>query len=268
MIRVDGRIQQRLFAWLVPAAVVLAWESAVRAGMLPPSQSAAPSAIAVNLWQLLVSGDLFEHTMRSLARLVAGVALGSLAGVGSSLWLAGSRSADRLLSPSIQVLAGVPAIVWMPFWIMIWGTGEEFKVAMAAVTSFFLVHVYASHGIRSVGRQFVELAEMYEKTRLETIREVLLPAALPTILTAVRVTLGLGWIVIFFVEYASAQRGSEGLGWFISDARGVGRVEDEFAGLVFLAIMAFATDRALGFLQRRLVAWSDTLEMSIVHGIR
>lgn len=265
MIQLGGRLQRFLYAWLVPAALILAWEGAVRAGMLPPSQSAAPSAIALNL---LSSGDLIEHTMRSLARLVAGVAVGSLAGVGSSLWLAGNRTADRLLSPSIQVLAGVPAIVWMPFWIMVWGTGELFKISMAAVTSFFLVHVYATYAIRSVGRQYVELAEMYEKTRWQTTTAVLVPAALPTVITAVRVTFGLGWIVIFFVEYASAQRGSEGLGWFISDARGVGRVEDEFAGLLFLALVAFATDRVLGRLQHHFGAWSDTLDRSIVEGVR
>lgn len=268
MISVGPSLRRFALAWLVPVSFLVAWEFAVRGELLPPSQSAAPSAIAMNLGQLLLSGSLLEHALRSLVRLVSGVFLGSVLGVASSLWLAESRTADRLVSPSIQVLAGVPAIVWMPFWIMIWGTGEEFKIAMAAITSFFLVNVYATHGIRSVGRQYVELAEMYEKSRWERIRGVLLPAALPTVLTAVRVTLALGWIVIFFAEYASAERGQEGLGWFISDARGVGRVEDEFAGLVFLALIAFLADRFIGSIQGRIVTWGDTLDASIIEGIR
>lgn len=264
----DRPFKRYTLAWILPATLLAAWEVSVRANMLPPSQSAAPSHILMRLGDLLVFGSLAEHTGRSFIRLLLGVALGSAAGLCSSLWLAGNRGADRLISPTIQVLAGVPAIVWMPFWIMVWGTGEQFKIAMAAITSFFLVHVYATHGIRAVGRQYVELAEMYEKTQWETIREVLLPASLPAVLTAVRVTLGLGWIVIFFVEYASAQRGQEGLGWFIADARGVGRVEDEFAGLVCLALVAFGTDKLLSLIHQRLVSWGDTLDVSIIDGVR
>ncbi|MEI6915675.1 MAG: ABC transporter permease subunit [Armatimonadota bacterium] len=209
---------------------------------------------------LTISGELPHHAAYSLGRLISGVFIGTVTGVFAAVVILRSEVADVLLAPMIQLLAGVPVIVWMPFWIMIFGTGETFKVAMAAITAFFLVQGYSLHAMRSIQTHYLEVAAIYEKGHWEVFLQVLLPAALPSILTAVRVTLALGWVVIFFVEYASATEGRQGLGWLISDARGVGKTEEEFAGLMFLGLLAFISDSLFAAVQRHQTRWADTIE--------
>ena len=248
---------------ILPILLVAAWEIIVRAELLPPSQSAAPSSVAIKMGRLVITGVLPIHGAYSLLRLVTGVAIGGAAGVLSSMYLAKSRLADQIFSPTVQLLAGIPVVVWIPFWVMFFGTGEEFKVAMVAISTFFLVHFHSFVALRSVQRDYMELADIYEKSYWEKIRDVLLPSAAPAILTATRTALAFGWVVIFFVEYASARQGTEGLGWFIADARGVGKVEEEFASLLFLAILAFMTDWLIAKLQRHFIRWSDSLEQMV-----
>jgi sulfonate transport system permease protein len=245
---------------LLPVLLIAGWEIIVRAGLVPPSQSAAPSVVALRLARLVGSGELPRHGSHSLIRLLVGVVVGGLLGVVSSMYLVKSRLADYLVSPTIQLLAGIPVVVWIPFWVMFFGTGEEFKIAMVAISTFFLVHFHSFVALRSVQRDYMELADIYEKSYWEKVRDVLLPSAAPAILTATRTALAFGWVVIFFVEYASARHGSEGLGWFIADARAVGKVEEEFSGLLFLAILAFITDWLIAKIQRHFARWSDSLE--------
>lgn len=255
---------KRLLFWtgavLFPLALITAWHFIVRLDLVPKSQAAAPSDVLVRLWGLITSGTILVHSGYSLLRLLSGIALGVLAGIIVSICLAKSRSGEQIFSPTLQILAGVPVVVWIPFWVMFFGTGEAFKVGMVGISTFFIVFFHSFVALRAVERDYMELADLYEKDFWQKVWQVLLPSSAPAILTATRTALAFGWVVIFFVEYASAREGTEGLGWFIADARQVGQKEEEFAGLLFLAVLAFASDFLISKLQRYLVRWSDTLD--------
>ncbi|MEN6427281.1 MAG: ABC transporter permease [Phycisphaerales bacterium] len=257
-------VRTEIMLLIVPMSLIVGWECIVRLELVPPSQAAAPSAVIVCLASLLAKGTLLKHACYSMGRIAAGVLIGSSIGVSSGVFLGTSRTADRLFSPTVQLLAGVPVVVWIPFWVMFFGTDEAFKIAMAAISTFFLVHLNTFGGVRSTGRHYLELADIYEKGAWEKIREILLPSAAPAILNSIRMSLILCWVVIFFVEYASARHGAEGLGWFIADSRQVGKIEEEFAGLLFLGLIAYFSDRLLSAVQRRALSWSDTLETAIL----
>jgi sulfonate transport system permease protein len=259
-----GRPVPRLVsAWIIPLALVLVWEAIVRGQLVPPSQSAAPSRVAVRLGEMLWSGILVKHALYSVARLSVGVLLGGLIAVLSSISLASLPKVDRVFSPTLQLFAGVPIVLWMPFCVMFFGTGEVFKVSLTAISAFFLVHTSTFQAIRAIEKDYIELADVYEKTFGQKLWDVLLPFATQAIFTALRASFALGWIVLFFVEYASSREGREGLGWFIADSRAVGRIEEEFAGLVLLAMIAFVVDRVVALFQRRSLEWSDSMESSI-----
>src|ERR1700731_3598328 len=148
-------------ALIVPAVLLIAWEVVVRAKLVPPSQAASPSKVVQALWALLLSGVLFKHALYSSARIIVGLIIGATTGILSGIGLATSRFADRLFSPTLQLLAGIPVVVWIPFWVMFFGTDEGFKIAMAGVSTFFLVHLQTFAGVRSVGRHYLELADIY-----------------------------------------------------------------------------------------------------------
>ena len=89
------------------------------------------------------------------------------------------------------------------------------------------------------------------------IRHIYLPASSPSIFAAIRISLAIGWIVIFLVEYASAREGTQGLGWFIRDARSTGKVEQEYAGVILLAFIGYITDVIAYRIQRFNLKWID-----------
>ena len=258
-----NKVVAKMTGALIPLAVLLLWEVAVRKAWLPPSLSASPSAIVKKCTDLLLHENLAQHLKVSLLRIVAGVSIGTILGILSGLILGQLRWADRLFSPFIGLLAPVPVVVWMPFVIMAVGSDETYKVILAVIASFLIIHINTFRGVQSISNQYLELAEMYQKNIWEKIWHIFLPGAASSILTGLRLTLAIAWIVIFFVEYSSSQAGTEGLGWFINDARQMGRVEDEYAGVLLLAIVGYATDLMVVLLQNKMLRWSTAIDISI-----
>jgi len=245
---------------ILPLVILSLWEGVARANLLPASHSAPPSTVVGRFCELVWSGVLPKHLVYSLGRLLGGLLVGTIVGVASGVLTGMSRRADKLLSPTVGFLAGLPVVVWMPFWVLVLGSGEVFKVGLGLTATYFLVHIHTFQAVRSVGLRYVELAEIYEKPLHDRIRQVLLPSAVPSIITAARISVAVGWIVIFFVEYAASQEGSEGLGWFIADARQIGRIEDELAGFLLLGVSGYLLDCTMGFLQRQANVWRESLE--------
>ena len=251
-------LQKLALSAALPAALLSLWEISARAGWLPPSLSASPSAVAINIVRLLWSGPLLSHLGYSLLRILTAVTIAAAVGVLSGICLTQSQRLDTLVSPTLQFLAPVPVVAWMPFVILFFGAGEAYKIILAALAGFLIIHLHTYQAIRAIGREYIELSQMYECDIVERVRHVLLPAALPGIFVGLRLTLAIAWIVIFFVEFGSATQGSEGLGWFIADSRALGRVEDEYAGVVVLGVVGYLTDRLMAKLQAHSLRWSDT----------
>jgi sulfonate transport system permease protein len=254
--------------WIVPVTLLAFWEMAVRLEMIDLSQAAAPTAV---LWRLLVlgaDGELIRQAAYSVARLITGTITGALSAIAVGAWLVISHEADRVLSPTLRLLSGMPVIIWIPVWIMMLGTAEGFKIGMVAITVFFLVESSASEAMWSVGRPYAEVAAICGRSRWQMVREVLLPCSARGILWGVRLGLIFSWVVLVFVEYAVAQQGREGLGWFINDRRTTGKIEDEFAGILLLGVLAYLLDRLVELIQRRVLDWANTLDTVDGHGQR
>ena len=213
------------------------------------------------LVRLLLHGSLGKHATFSIFRLLIAVSIGTFIVITSGLLLGQSRTVERLFSPFLQLVAPILVVVWMPFAVLAFGTGEAYKISRGVIVAFLIVHMHTFLAVRSTQRDYLELADMYEKGQLDRIWQIFLPAASPSIYAAIRLALTIGWIVIFLVEYGSAKQGTEGLGWFIADARSVGQVENEYAGVILLAMVGFLTDDLVYRVQRRTSRWVDTREI-------
>lgn len=239
-----------------PLALLIAWQLAVQTGLASAATSAKPLDV-VHTIAHLVQGPILHDISLSVKRLLLGTAIGACLGVISALALAQFRRLRAYCSPSLQFLAGIPVVIWLPFCAMLFRTDETFKIAVLAIASSLLVYGFVYQAILITSRDYLELARMYEKTAWQQIRHILVPTAAYASFSAIRAALAIGWIVLFFVEYGSARVGHGGLAWFIADARHVGRVEDEMAGLLLLGCVAFLTDSVAGVAQRTFVRWVD-----------
>jgi len=256
----NPRFNLYLKAAIVPILLIFIWGLAVKINLIPLSQAADPLTVLIKMGKLLIAPSFLLQLFLSLKRLVIGSILALILGAFIGLFLVISPLMNKLFSPTLNFLAGLPVVLWMPFWIMLFGLGETFKIGLAAMGAFFLVYTYSTVTANATSRRYMELCQVYEKSKSEILFKVLLPESLSAILTALRISLGIGWIVLFFVEYATADLGKEGLGWFIANARAVGRVEEEFAGLIILALTAFLLDNVILVVQKKLVYWKQTLE--------
>jgi len=249
-------LRKYLIRLLLPSTIIVFWHIAVTVELLPPSVSASPIMVFKTAISLLVNEDLALHTLLSFLRLTLGSTLGICLGLFLGLLAVTNKLFDSIFSPTIGFIAPIPAVVWLPFAVMVFGTGEVYKLFLPFFITFLLVYIQTLQGIKTVSNNYFEVARIYEKTKLEIARKVIVPAVLPSIFTGIKVALAIGWIAIFIVEFSSADPNRGGLGWYIADAREVGRIEDQFAGALVLGLVGYLTDKTIDVIQKRNLRWS------------
>ena len=250
-----NKLKQYVIPVIFPVLLILIWEIITQYNLVPESLSASPTSIFFRIVELISQKTFCFHIMYSMIRLILGVSLGVVFGIAIAFFLSHYRLAEMSIAPFLQFVAGVPVVLWMPFCAMIFGIGELFKISLIAVSSTIITYVLTRQALLMSERSYKELADIYEKTYIQRVIQVLLPATSPAIFSAMRTSFSLGWIVLFFVEYGTSKSGQEGLAWYVANARAVGRVEDEFAGLIILGVVAYIVDIIIEMIQVRVTSW-------------
>jgi len=252
---------------IFPLLLLLIWHIAVAGGVWPRTLIASPYEVLKNFFALLRSGELIAHSRISLIRLSQGFLLGSSAAivVGSLVGL--SKTTERILAPTLQAIAPIPPPAWIPLLIIMFGLGEISKVALIAIGAFVVVYVNTFQGFRNTDQKLIEVATIFQKSRLHTSLYVLFPSAAPNIITGMRVAMGLSWVLLIASELISSKMASEstrlegmGLGWLIYDARRFGRPDDMIVGMIAMGILGKATDMIMEHLEKRLLRWRQVFK--------
>lgn len=244
-------------AWglLLPIAILGTWNWAVASGRLPSSLIAGPGAVLKSLEIMVRDGSLWSNIVASVLRLVIGFGIGTSAGIGIGILVAASTYGRRLLGPTLGALAPVPPLAWGPLLIILLGIGEEPKVALVAIGTFFVVLTGTVEGIRGTERLFLELAQVLGKSRRQTLFSILLPSAVPTVFTSMRVALALSWTLLLGAEMIASSRG---LGWLLQDARNFSRADDMLAAMIVIGLLGRCSDLVLARIEKRFTPWRLT----------
>jgi len=245
--------------WLgavVPLLAVALLELSGRLGWVAPNLLPPPSEVLETLWQLARQG-LAGHVAASSLRVLAGFAIGGGLAVAIGALVGLSRRAEWLLDPTFQALRAIPSLAWVPLLLLWLGIDEAPKVVLIAIGAFFPVYMGVAAGIRDVDRKLVEVARMGGLSPLSLVRRVLLPAALPSVLTGLRNGLSLAWMFMVAAELIAA---TQGLGYLLTDGRETARADIVLAAIVLLALLGKFTDTLMQRLERRLLAWRDTFD--------
>ncbi|MBN9205175.1 ABC transporter permease [Methylibium petroleiphilum] len=250
------RVPMPLLGLILPLGVLVLGEVAVRQGWISPNLLPAPSDVLRTLLELGAQG-LATHVLASSARVAAGFAIGGglALAVGAAVGL--SRRVEALLDPSCQALRAIPSLAWVPLLLLWLGIDEASKVVLIAIGAFFPVYMGVASGFRDVDRKLVEVARMHRLSQAALVRRVLLPAALPAVLTGLRNGLSLAWMFMVAAELIAA---SQGLGYLLTDGRETSRADIVLAAIVLLAVLGKASDTAMQALERRLLAWRDSFD--------
>ncbi|MBV9980449.1 ABC transporter permease subunit, partial [Bradyrhizobium sp.] len=209
--KADGLIQ-----WIVPLAIVVIWQAASAAGLVPVRVLPAPSDVALAGWKLLLSGELARNIAVSFWRAGVGFLIGG--GIGFAFGLANglSQLSSKLTDTTLQMVRNVPHLALIPLVILWFGIDETAKLFLVALGVFFPVYLNTLHGIRSVDPQLIEMGRVYGMSDAELFRRVIFPGALPAIFVGIRFALGIMWLTLIVAETIAA---SSGLGYMAMQAR-------------------------------------------------
>lgn len=245
-----------LLTWLTPGLVVAAWEVAVRGGLVRPTILPSPAIISATFLELLSTGELFRHLSISLMRVAVGFTAGALCAVLLGTIIGLSQPAARASGLLLGFLRPIPMVAWVPLLILWLGIDEGSKVTLIAIGTFWPVLMNLIHGIRNTDRRLLEVARVLEKGRVTLLRRVIFPAAMPSLLTGLRLGVGVAWTSVIAAELLGADRG---IGFLIAYARELTQVDVMFTGLVTIGITGNLIDMGIRSLERRLLRWNPNL---------
>jgi len=248
------RFARPAFGLFLPLLLALGWEFAVRAGWSSGRLVPPPSVIYATFKELAASGELQRHTLATLARVAAGFGFGVAAGTIAGATTGYSTLMRRLLDPTLQGLRAIPSIAWVPLFILWLGIFEASKVTLIAVGVFFPVYLGVMGAVMSVDRKIVEVGRAFRLTGRQMVRRILLPAVLPSYITALRSGLGLGWMFVVAAEFMGA---SEGLGYLLIDGQQLGKPAEIVTAIVAFAVIGKVTDWLIVGISAPFLRWED-----------
>ena len=246
--------RDRLLAAGAPLMLVALWETAVRVGIADARFFPPPSLVLITLYELLISGTVVQHTLTTVARVLAGFGIGGAAGLIAGLILGTVQPLRTALEPTISALYVIPKVAILPLVMLIFGLGEASKIAIVAIATFFIVVINTTAAVVGVEPIYVEAGRAFGARRLAMFRHIILPGALPMIVTGLRLALGTALIVVIAAEFVATQ---EGIGFFIWHAWNTLRPEEMFAGFIVIAALGMLSYAAIRWFGRRAMPWLE-----------
>jgi NitT/TauT family transport system permease protein len=239
--RVNTRLRaaaRTAFPFLVVGA---AWEAVAHAGLFPPRLFPPLEAVGAALVRLTASGILPHHAAETLLRLAAGFALAALVGVALGIAMGRSRRAEDIALPLVSIGAPIPGLAYAPLFLLWFGLGNVSAILLVAFVSAFPIVFNTWTGVKAVKDVWVRSAQAMGADNPRLFRLVILPGALPYILTGLRLGLAQAWRILVGVEMLAAV--PWGLGWLIFGAREFLNTDVMLAGIAVIAVIGLALEK-------------------------
>jgi NitT/TauT family transport system permease protein len=257
--RLARRAAPVALALVVPLLLLLAWHLAVAAGMtrLIPSPSEVAEYMVDfawgGIWDDAFSATLHIHLLASMSRVYGGFALAALVAVPLGLLIGRVPVIRQMLDPFLQLMRPIPVTAWLPLSMILFGLGPRSAFFLVFLGAFYPILLNTVFGVKNVEPRLFEAASMLGCRGNAQFFRVVLPAALPSIFTGLRLGLGLAWFVIVVGEMTGVP---QGLGAVIMDGRTLSRTELVICGMIVIGLAGYISDRIVVAVMNRLLRWS------------
>ena len=238
--------------WIALAVVLALWQLAGSTALVNPLFLPPPSAIAVAIWKLAISGALWQHVSWSVMRIGSGWIVGTAAGVAVGFAIGLSTLARSVGITFISALFPIPKIALLPLLILWLGIGEEPKIATIALGVFFATAISVYSGVDAVPRNLIRMAQSFNVPFHVIVRRVIWPGALPSILAGFRITASVALLLVVSAEMIGAQYG---IGAFVLQAGNLMQTDQLLAGVLILSAFGLAVGKLINLLEARLLHW-------------
>ncbi|MGW4945872.1 ABC transporter permease [Actinoplanes sp. NPDC004185] len=251
-LRGAGAVGTRVVAVAALAAV---WEVFPRLGLVDATFLPPLSDVLVAWWQLVQSGELIDHAQASLGRSLAGFGLAVVAAIPLGLLIGWSKPAATLLTPLLEVFRNTAALALLPVFVLILGLGETSKVAIIFYACSWPILLNTVSGVRTVDPLLIKSARSLGLGPLRLFQKVVLPAAVPTIFTGIRLAGAYSILILIAAEMVGAKAG---LGYLINYAQYNFAVPDMYAGIITISAIGLVVNQVLIITERRFSTWRTT----------
>jgi NitT/TauT family transport system permease protein len=221
--------------------VAVAWQLFAIFGPMPPKLFPRVDEVVATFVRLTLNGVLALHALSTLLRLVAGFALGAVAGVLIGVLMGRFRWAEDLLVPLVSVGNPIPGLAYAPLFVIWFGLGDLPAILLVGFAAAFPIAVNAWTGVRAVKEIWIRAALTMGAGEHQLFRKVVLPGSLPYVLTGLRLGLARAWRVLVAVEMLTSVR--DGLGWLIFGAREFLNTDVMLAGIAVIGIVGLALEK-------------------------
>ena len=246
-------------ATIVPVVAIAVWETLARAEIINPMILPAPSQVLAKWLEYAQTGELHRDALSSLYRVAMGFLIGTGLAIPLGLAMGASRTAHAYLNPLLQVLRPIPPIAFVPLAILWFGLGNPPAFFLIALGAFFPVLMNTIAGVRSVDAIYIRAARNLGAGRVPLFLRVIVPAAMPHILTGIRVGFGVAFIVVIVAEMIAV---NDGLGYRILEARESFWSDKIIAGMITIGLLGLAIDAALARVSGYLLRWHRGMEQT------
>ena len=236
--------------FVAPVLLLGGWQFISATGLVPAYRLPSPTSVWLAGIDLAARGQLGPYVGISVQRVLIGFVAGASIGLVLGSLVGLSRVASAFLVPTIGAFRAVPSLAWVPLLILYLGINEDSKVTLIAIGALFPVYTTVAGALRHVDPQLVELGRAYGLGRLQLLRQVQLPAVVPSIVSGLRLALAQSWLFLVAAELIAA---SMGLGFLLSDSANNGRLDRTFLAIVLLAVLGKTTDALIGLLEMHLL---------------
>jgi NitT/TauT family transport system permease protein len=247
-------INKKIILPLITLLCVLSlWELLARFSGWSSNVFPGPTAVLASMEELISNGKLLKNTVASLFRVSMGFSLAVVLGVPLGIVLGRLEIAKLLFNPLVQFLRPISPLAWIPLAMLWFGIGDKPAIFLIFLSSFFPMVVSTSVAVESIRPTFFQVAANFNFTRYEIITKIVIPAITPQVITALRITITIAWLVVVAAEMIAVQ---SGLGYLILDSRNALRMDYVMVGMIVIGIIGLLLDfimRALGNIES--TAW-------------
>ncbi|WP_042439761.1 ABC transporter permease [Streptacidiphilus albus] len=237
---------------LGPLALLGGWTWASASGALSPTLLASPGSVLSALRELWDSGQYTDALEVSLTRAGLGLLFGLAVGLTLGVLTGFSRLGEELLDSTVQLLRTIPFLSLVPLFMVWFGIGESARIVLIATATAFPMYVSSSGGVRNTDRKLVEAMRSFGMGRLAVVREVVLPGALPALLSGLRLSMTLSVIALIAAEEINS---TSGIGFLMSTAQEYSRTDILTVCILTYALLGLLADAVVRVLERLLMPW-------------
>jgi len=243
--------------FILPVAILIAWELITRWHLVKPLFLPRPYGVITSFWEMLREENLLNDFKISAQSVVPGFLVGSVIGILTGIVMGLSKTAERVLGPTLNSLRQVPTLAWLPLIILWVGAGSFAKTVIIGKAVFFPVFLNTLQGIRGVSKEYVEVARIFGYSKVRLLRRVIIPAAMPSIFVGIRYGAGLAWAILIFAEMLG---GHYGLGYLLTRSQELLLTSQLFVVIGIIGFVGYSVDIGLRRIETQVLRWRRGFE--------